>query len=175
APPADTEEAVSRDWGTIATEMAWFVPPGLLIGGLVGWFCIRPVNRALGWFFRRFNRVFDQTTELYGVAVGRTLRVRAIILLGYAGLLALTYFQFVSTPTGFIPQQDKGYLILNVQLPDSASVERTEAAMARIDDILSGPRDPKTGKRDKSRAVQGVKHTLGISGRSLILNANAPN
>src|SRR5205823_8791709 len=132
-------------------------------------------NAVLGVVFRAFQRFFDRLTAAYGWIIGRVPRLSMIVLLGYAGLLALTYFQFVSTPTGFIPQQDKGYLILNVQLPDSASVERTEAAMAQIDDILSGPRDPKTGKRDKSRAVQGVKHTLGISGRSLILNANAPN
>jgi len=89
------------------------------------------------------------------------LRLSAIVLLGYGGLLLLTYTEFVSTPTGFIPQQDKGYLILNVQLPDSASVERTEAVMADIEGI--------------ARETSGVKHTLGISGRSVILNANAPN
>src|SRR5207244_3152037 len=64
-------------------------------------------------------------------------------------------------PTGFIPQQDKGYLILNVQLPDSASVERTERLMARIEKL--------------ARETPGVLHTLGVSGTSLILEANAPN
>jgi multidrug efflux pump len=78
----------------------------------------------------------------------------------YAGLLGFTYWQFVRTPSGFIPQQDKGYLILNVQLPDSASVERTERAMALIE--------------AEARATPGVKHTVGVSGTSLILNANAP-
>ena len=58
-----------------------------------------------------------------------------IVLLAYGGLLAATYWQFKQTPTGFIPQQDKGYLILNVQMPDSASVERTERIMARIERI----------------------------------------
>ena len=64
-------------------------------------------------------------------------------------------------PTGFIPQQDKGYLLLNVQLPDSASVERTQQVMARIEKL--------------ARDTPGVAHTVGISGQSLILNANAPN
>ena len=54
------------------------------------------------------------------------LRLSVVVLLVYGGLLGLTYWQFHRTPTGFIPQQDKGYLLLNVQLPDSASVERTE-------------------------------------------------
>ena len=53
------------------------------------------------------------------------------MLVVYGGLLGLTYWQFIARPTGFIPQQDKGYLILNVQLPDAASVERTESVMAQ--------------------------------------------
>ena len=65
------------------------------------------------------------------------------MLVIYGGLLVLTWWQFYRTPTGFIPQQDKGYLILNVQLPDSASVERTQKLMARIDEI--GPRDARRG------------------------------
>ena len=61
-----------------------------------------------------------------------------MILVIYAGLLGMTYWQFQRTPTGFVPQQDKGYLLLNVQLPDSASVERTQAAVARIEKIARG-------------------------------------
>ena len=64
--------------------------------------------------------------------------ISLIVLLVYAGLLALTYWQFNHAPTGFIPQQDKGYLVLNVQLPDSASVERTQRIMAQ--DRGPGPR-----------------------------------
>ena len=103
----------------------------------VGWFIIRPVNAVLGWFFRGFNRVFDWMTALYGGTVGRMLRVSVIVLVVYGGLLVLTYWQFNRTPTGFIPQQDKGYLILNVQLPDSASVERTERVMAVIESVAN--------------------------------------
>ena len=72
----------------------------------------------------------------------------------------LTYWQFNRAPTGFIPQQDKGYLLLNVQLPDSASVERTQRVMARIETL--------------ARETPGVEHTVGVSGQSLLLNANAP-
>ena len=134
---------------------------GALVGGLLGWFIIRPVNAVLGWLFRGFNRYFDRMTALYGYAVGRTLRLSVMVLVIYAGLLGLTYWQFLRTPTGFIPQQDKGYLLLNVQLPDSASVERTGRVMARIENI--------------ARQMPGVAHTVGVSGQSLILNANAPN
>ena len=138
----------------------WSIP-GALVGGLAGWLLIRPVNAVLGWLFRGFNRIFDQLTELYGRLVGGILRVSAIVVLLYGGLLVLTYWQFVRTPTGFIPQQDKGYLLLNVQLPDSASVERTQNVMARIEAL--------------ALSTLGVNHTVGVSGQSLILGANAPN
>ena len=117
-------------WGAAATIC--FLP-GALLGGVAGWFVIRPVNAVLGLLFRGFNRGFDAMTAVYGRAVGRTVRLSAMVLVIYAGLLGLTYWQFQQAPAGFIPQQDKGYLLLNVQLPDSASVERTESIMARIE------------------------------------------
>jgi multidrug efflux pump len=89
------------------------------------------------------------------------LRASAVIMAVYVGMLGLTWWQFYRTPTGFIPQQDKGYLVLNVELPNSASLERTEKVMAQIEETVRG--------------TPGVAHTIGISGQSLILNANAPN
>jgi hydrophobe/amphiphile efflux-1 (HAE1) family protein len=135
----------------------------------------RVLDRLLGWFFRMFNRGFEATSHGYAYAVERLLRVAIVVLVVYAGLLALTYFEFIRTPVGFVPQQDKGYLLLNIQLPDSASVERTQGRMARIDEAIFGPRDPKTGERDAAQGIAGVAHTVGIAGQSLILNANAPN
>ena len=120
-------------WLIGAIVSAVYVIPGVLAGGVLGWFVIRPVNAVLGFLFGGFNRWFDWMTALYGRTVGRTLRLSAMILVIYAGLLGMTYWQFQRTPTGFIPQQDKGYLLLNVQLPDSASVERTQRVMARIE------------------------------------------
>ncbi|HEY7423897.1 MAG TPA: efflux RND transporter permease subunit [Gemmataceae bacterium] len=121
----------------------------------------RLLDLVLGWFFRLFNLTFNAGTALYTRLVGGLLRVSLIALLVYAGLLALTWWSFNRAPTGFIPQQDKGYLLLNVQLPDSASVERTRRVMARIEQL--------------ARETPGVAHTVGISGQSLILGANAPN
>ena len=135
--------------------------PGVLIGGLVGWFIIGIVNRMLGWFFRIFNWAFERLIGFYGQTVGMVLRISFLVLVGYVGLLALTGWQLITAPTGFLPEQDKGYLILNVQLPDAASVERTERVMDHIERI--------------ARDTAGVEHTVGISGQSLILNANAPN
>jgi hydrophobe/amphiphile efflux-1 (HAE1) family protein len=116
---------------------------------------------ALGWFFRSFNWAFGAGTSLYVRLVGGLLRASLVALAVYAGLLGLTYFQFTRAPTGFIPQQDKGYLLLNVQLPDSSAADRTQRVMAHIERI--------------ARETPGVEHTVGVSGQSLLLNANAPN
>jgi hydrophobe/amphiphile efflux-1 (HAE1) family protein len=116
---------------------------------------------VLGWFFGLFNWTFNAGTTLYTRLVGGLLRVSVLVLVVYGGLLGLTYFEMVRVPKGFIPQQDKGYLMLNVQLPDSASVERTQKVMAHIEKI--------------AHDTPGVAHTVGIAGQSLILNANAPN
>jgi hydrophobe/amphiphile efflux-1 (HAE1) family protein len=119
------------------------------------------LDLLLGWFFRLFNRGFSASTALYTRMVGGLLRVNVVALLVYGGLLVLTYYVFDLAPTGFIPEQDKGYVLLNVQLPDAASVERTQRVMARIETI--------------ARQTPGVAHTVGVSGKSLILNADAPN
>src|SRR5262249_26846200 len=120
-PAASSEpgEDIVPQWLSWAVAAAAFAP-GALVGGLAGLFIIRPVNAILGWLFRGFNHGFDQMTHLYGRLVGGLLRISMIVILVYGGLLVLTYWQFIRTPTGFIPQQDKGYLLLNVQLPDSA-------------------------------------------------------
>ncbi len=119
------------------------------------------IDVLLGWFFKGFNVVFSASTAAYVWVVGILLRLSIVALLVYGGLLVLTYFEFTTAPTGFIPQQDRGYLLLNVQLPDSASVARTERMMARIEKI--------------ARETSGVAHTVGVAGTSLILGANAPN
>jgi hydrophobe/amphiphile efflux-1 (HAE1) family protein len=129
------------------------------------------LDRALGWFFRGFNFVFGASTAAYTRSVGALLSVSVVVLLIYCGLLGLTWWEFERVPTGFVPEQDKGYLILNMQLPDSASVERTRRVMARIEKVALGDPDD----RDRFPGVPGVAHTVGISGVSLILNANAPN
>jgi hydrophobe/amphiphile efflux-1 (HAE1) family protein len=121
---------------------------------------------SLGWFFRLFNAGFRVSTAIYVRLVGMLLRVSLITMLVYGGLLVATYWQFKRTPESFIPQQDKGYLLINVQLPDSASVERTQRIMSKIESLV------RNLKIDDKRVVG---HTVGISGQSLILGANAPN
>jgi multidrug efflux pump len=135
--------------------------PGLLVGLAVGWFLIGPVNAVLGWIFRGFNRIFDGITSAYGWTVGKLLRVSVIVLVVYVGLLGLTWWRVATAPTGFIPTQDQGYLVVNVQLPDSSSVQRTDAVLAKIDTI--------------ARGIHGVAHTVGVSGESFVTTTNAPN
>ena len=160
AAPNPTEDVEVSFWMSWVITAAYFAP-GALVGGLFGLLFIRPINAVLGWLFRGFNRLFDQMTVVYGRLVGSVLRISTLVLVVYGGLLVLTYWQFNHAPTGFVPQQDKGYLLLNVQLPDSASVERTQRVMARIEAL--------------ARETPGVQHTVGVSGQSLLLNANAPN
>ena len=87
-------------------------------------------NRLLGGFFRQFNRAFAAATTRYVSAVGGLLRRSGLALAAYAALLAATILLFRSVPTGFIPAQDQGYLITVIQLPDGASLERTDAVRA---------------------------------------------
>ncbi len=147
-------------WRHHAALAAAFVP-GAIGGGAVGWVVIGPVNAALGWVFRGFNRGFERATAAYGWAVGRLLRLAAVVVLAYLGLLALTVWRVEAAPKGFLPEQDQGYLLVNVQLPDSASVQRTEAIMRHIDQI--------------ARGVPGVAHTVGISGESFLLGTAGSN
>jgi hydrophobe/amphiphile efflux-1 (HAE1) family protein len=119
------------------------------------------MDLTLGWFFKAFNATFNFGTSVYTRIVALSLRGSLLVLAVYGGLLWLTYAEFSRVPTGFVPQQDKGYLLVNVQLPDSASVPRTREMLAKIEEI--------------ARHAEGVEHTVGISGQSLILNTNGPN
>ena len=142
-----------RQWGpTIAGALA-----GLIAGLVLG----KMLNAMLGLSFRVFNRGFDFSSSIYMRCVSRLLRVGVLVLLVCAGLLGLTWWGFTRTPTGFIPQQDKGYLLVNVQLPDAAAAGRTSDVVQRIEQI--------------ALKTKGVKHTVALSGQSILLNATACN
>jgi multidrug efflux pump subunit AcrB len=143
--------------------LRWYGPTvlGALAATGIALILGRPLNALLGGSFRLFNRGFDASTGLYTRMVSGMLKVSVAVLLFYGGLLALTYWGFTNTPTGFIPQQDKGYLLLNVQLPDAASVTRTKDVVRKIERI--------------ALQTPGVKHTVAISGQSILLGANASN
>jgi multidrug efflux pump len=164
--PATDGPGEAAPGGLQATLLTWASTcvrflPGAVAGGVVGWFVIGPVNRALGSFFRVFNWLFERATQAYGKSVGWCLRLSAVVLLVYAGLLALTGLGFSRVRTGFVPVQDKGYLVVNIQLPDSASLERTVEATSAVEKI--------------ALETPGVAHTVSVPGTSFVLNANSSN
>ena len=112
-------------------------------------------------FFRLFNRSFDAVGRGYGWLAGRVVRFAVIMLVIYAGVIAFGLNEFRKTPHGFIPQQDRGFLIVAAQLPPGASLERTDKVMQRVSDIaLKQP---------------GVAHAIRIVGFSGATFTNAPN
>jgi hydrophobe/amphiphile efflux-1 (HAE1) family protein len=121
----------------------------------------RVLDRGLGWIFRPFNRVFQRGSESYGRAVGRVIRRKGIALAVYAGLLALTLFGFGKVPHGFVPTQDKQYLVAFAQLPDAATLDRTDRVIREMGDI--------GGKE------QGVDNSVQFPGLSINGFVNAPN
>src|SRR5207247_1354857 len=138
--PTGEEGGAAAPGGLTVTLLTWGVYlvlflPGAVAGGALGWFLIRPVNGALGHFFRGFNWLFERTTQAYGKTVGWCLRLSVIVLLVYVGLIGLTGFGFNRVPSGFVPIQDKGYLVTNIQLPDSASLERTVEVTEAVEKI----------------------------------------
>ncbi len=121
----------------------------------------RILDRLFGWLFRGFNAIFDRFTAGYSAVISKLIRLTALVALIYLALLGLTALGFITAPVGFIPQQDKGYLITNVQLPPAASVERTRLVSAAADEII--------------RNTPGVAHTLVINGLSVVAGSNLPN
>ena len=113
-----------------------------------------PVARALdfvfGRFFRVFNRTFSRATSAYTKIVARRCGASALVLVLYGGLLFLTQFWLGQLPSGYIPTQDKGYLLISVQLPDASAIERTSVVMHQIDEIV--------------RHTPGVAHRLVLTG-----------
>src|SRR5205085_9717096 len=117
-----------------------------LAGATAGVIAARPLNRVVAWFFRGFNTAFNAFAQFYGSAVRLLLRFSPVMLLVYAGLIGLTWLGFKSVPGGFIPEQDKGYLVCVAQLPDGASLERTSAVMNQVEKL--------------AKSIPGGAHTI---------------
>ncbi len=121
----------------------------------------RVLDRALGWLFRPFNRLFDRASNGYVGVVKRVLRRSGFALVAYAGLLALTVFGFAKVPTGFVPTQDKQYLVSFAQLPDAASLDRSDDVIRRMSKI--------------ALETPGVEHAIAFPGLSIAGLSNSPN
>jgi multidrug efflux pump len=113
----------------------------------------RGINRVLGRFFALFNRGFERASEGYGHGVRRITAIRGTVLGIFVLLLISTWGIFQIVPGGFIPPQDKQYLIGIVQLPDAASLDRTESVVRRISQL--------------AKETPGVDHVIGFSGLSV--------
>jgi multidrug efflux pump len=122
------------------------------------WFT-RGMNAVFGWFFRGFNKAFDKTAAGYLFVLRRVVRFSTIALLVYGGLVGLAYLGFRVVPTGFIPPADQGYLICPAQLPDAASIDRTQAVLTRMAGI--GLKTP------------GVKGLFTVAGLNILANATS--
>ena len=131
----------------------------------------RLLRAVLGWFFALFNKTFDLGTAGYVWVVRWLLRLAVVALLVYGGLLFLTYKTFTAAPVGFVPLQDKGYLLVSIQLPDSASLERAREVTAEVDRIVRG--DPKNP--GEYPGIPGVGHTITIPGLNILENTNGSN
>ncbi|MBB3287965.1 MULTISPECIES: efflux RND transporter permease subunit [unclassified Rhizobium] len=95
----------------------------------------RIMDAVFGWFFRGFNRAFGAGSKYYGKGVGGLLSRKSIVMVVYLALVGATYSLFTTVPGGFVPSQDKQYLIGFAQLPDAASLDRTEDVIKRMTDI----------------------------------------
>ena len=122
---------------------------------------LRPPKERKNVFFRGFDTVFRKTENVYAGMVKTFVRRTAIMLLLFLGLLGLTGWQFTRLPTGFLPIEDQGYIMASIQLPDAASLERSQAVLDRIDDILT--------------ETPGVQDWVSLGGYSLIDGTNASN
>jgi multidrug efflux pump len=121
----------------------------------------RTMDGAFGWFFRPFNRVFAWAGQRYSAGVNQVLRKSVVALVLYAGLVFLTGWSFNKVPTGFVPSQDKQYLVAFAQLPDGSSLDRTEAVIRRMSDI--------------GLKVPGVESSVAFPGLSISGFSVAPN
>lgn len=145
------------DW--LRTAAGWaicFVP-----GAIVGWAISRTANRIFAIFFGIFNKVLDKVTGVYEGIVSLSLRFCVIVLIGYVGLIGLTVFGFTTSPTGFIPEQDQGYLLCNITLPDASSVQRTSDLTKQLEAI--------------ALKTPGVKKTMSVAGFSAFFQCDSSN
>jgi multidrug efflux pump subunit AcrB len=159
---AGADQGHGDEGAATSTLRNWSLRAMMLVPGLIiGFALAQPVNKSLKIAFGGFNKAFDWLTAGYGRIVQGMIRKSFIVLAVYGGLLVLTAVGFTQIPTGFIPNQDKGYLLLDVQLADAASLERTDEVMKQIEEIVL--------------KTPGVGHILDVSGQSFILGAISSN
>ena len=121
----------------------------------------KPGRGPLAWFFRKFNTFFDWVIDRYGKIVGgltrkATFSMLMLVIVG-GGIWGLGKF----VPGGFIPDEDKGYLFVAIELPEGAYLQRSDAVLRQVEAIVGG--------------TKGVRSALGISGMNILNNLSVPN
>jgi HAE1 family hydrophobic/amphiphilic exporter-1 len=122
---------------------------------------LRPSKQKQGRFFSWFNRTFEVGTERYTGAVGGMLRKAAVVSIVFVGLLFLAGFGFTRLPGGFVPIEDQGFFIVNAQLPNGASLERTEEVMDRVNEMML--------------ELPNVRDVATVGGYSILNGIQGPN
>ncbi|WP_312409416.1 multidrug efflux RND transporter permease subunit [Comamonas sp.] len=121
----------------------------------------RSMDTGLGWFFRRFNRLFDRSAQRYENAVARSFQGRGLVFAIYLALLGATALLFNQVPGGFIPMQDKLYLFAGAKLPEGASLQRTDAVTQEL--------------TRHALAIDGVESVPAFAGMNALQGTNTPN
>ncbi|GAB2617558.1 efflux RND transporter permease subunit [Novilysobacter erysipheiresistens] len=121
----------------------------------------RLIDRMFGWVFRPFNRFFAKSSERYEHGVAKALGRRGAVFAVYAGLLLATGLMFQVVPKGFIPVQDKGYIIAGIKMPEGSSIERTDEALKKIGALALD--------------IEGVKNDVAFPGFNPLQFINTPN
>jgi len=121
----------------------------------------RVIDRLFGWFFHGFNRAFIRGSSFYAGGVSRVLRVSGVALVLYVGMIGLTGVGFANVPQGFIPPQDKDYLVAFAQLPDGATLDRSERVIRQMTSL--------------ALAHPGVANSVAFPGLSINGFVNSPN
>ena len=149
---------------TIAISVALSSINALTLSPALSALLLRPAGgkkSPLQPFYDWFNRNFERATGGYMSITGRLARRVAVSLILLAGLTVIMGGLFTRVPGGFVPEEDQGYFLINMQLPDAASLQRTDQAMARIENILG--------------EVPGIDSVTAIAGYSLLTGSLAPN
>ncbi len=147
---------------TIATATVFSSINALTLSPALCGMLLRPTPKKRGWFFTMFNKAFDASTNVYMGITGMVVRRAFLSMVAFGGLLAATFFSFTSLPGGFLPMEDQGYFFVNASLPEGATIERSEAAIAKAEKIVA--------------AQPGVRDIIRVSGYSFIdgvLSSNA--
>jgi len=139
---------------TIAVATVFSSINALTLSPALSALVLRPLPEEKNFFFRGFDKFFSMTENKYSSVIKSMVRRTGFIMVIAFGLAALTGVQFTKLPTGFLPTEDQGYMLVHVQLPDAASLERTNRVIDKIDKILKN--------------TEGIKDWVTFGGFSII-------